>query len=155
MLKIGLTEENFDVKQDTFHSSRKMSNVPLFVIHGNADTTVPFSISKDIVVKKAKEANLLYKFWEVPGQPHAFVILGMKNTEYTKEIHSFIDYAEKNKPASNGNTEEKEETPSETKPQKENKKEEQKEEKGFFESIGDGIADFFQSIWDFIKGLFK
>ena len=56
---------------------------------------------------------------------------------------------------SENTTEEKEETPSETKPQKENKKEEQKEEKGFFESIGDGIADFFQSIWDFLKGLFK
>ncbi len=156
MLKIGLTEENFDVKQDTFHSSRKISNVPLFVIHGNADTTVPFSISKDIVVKKAKDAGLLYKFWEVPGQPHAFVILGMKNTEYTKEIHSFIDYAEKNKPNSEGKNEGKEEEKtSESKPQKENEKTEQKEEKGFFESIGEGIADFFQSIWDFLKGLFE
>lgn len=159
MLKTGLTEENFDVKQDTFHSSRKMSNVPIFVIHGNADTIVPFSISKDIVVKKAKDAGLLYKFWEVPGQPHAFVIVGMKNTEYTKEIHSFIDYLEKNKPNSEGKNEgkeeEKEEKPSESKPQKENEKTEQKEEKGFFESIGDGIADFFQSIWDFLKGLFE
>ena len=152
MLKIGLTEADFAIKQDVFHPSRKMSNVPLFIIHGTADTTVPYSMSTGTIYPKAKDAGLLYDFWQVSNQPHAFVVIGMEKTEYNKRVTNFIKYAEK-RVSTPENNEKPTGNNQETNPQ--HNVEAPKEEKSLFDKIGEAITNFFKSIGDFFKNLFK
>lgn len=100
VLKVGIKESEFDLKQNSFHKERKMSDVPLYIIHGTSDTTVPYSISTDIVYPKAVQAGLLYNFWQVSGKPHAFIVVGMEKTNYQNRLYKFIDYAEEREPQS-------------------------------------------------------
>lgn len=153
-IKVGLKEEDFDLKQNAFHPNRQISKVPLYIIHGTSDTTVPYSISTSIVYPAAKKANLLYDFWQVQGQQHAFIIVGLNKTEYTNNISKYIRYLE------NQNTSNKEEQASEDITNLDDQKdletnEEEKEEKGFFAKIGDAIVNFFKSIGNFFKNLFN
>lgn len=98
VLKVGIKENEFDLKQNPLHKDRIMSDVPLYIIHGTADTTVPYSISTSIVYPKAVQANLLYNFWQVSGKPHAFIVVGMEKTNYQNRLYKFIDYVEKREP---------------------------------------------------------
>lgn len=98
VLKVGIKESEFDLKQNAFHSDRKMSDVPLYIIHGTSDTTVPYSISTSIVYPKAVQEGLLYNFWQVSGKPHAFIVVGMEKTNYQNRLYDFIDYAEDREP---------------------------------------------------------
>lgn len=107
VIKVGIKENEFDLKQDVFYSgnlgTRKMSNVPLYIIHGTVDTTVPFSISKNIVSVKANQAGLLYKFWEVSNMPHAFIVVGVQKDSYQSNLANFITYAENRMNINNSN----------------------------------------------------
>ena len=150
VIKVGISDAEFDLKQNTFYSgplgTRKKSNVPLFIIHGTSDTTVPYTISTSMVYPEANKAGLLYDFWQVQNQPHAFVIIGMEKTNYTNKIKNFITSVESKVPNNNNNNN-----------NNNNSEiiEKEKEEKGFFEKIGDTIGGFFKSIANFFKKIFK
>ena len=161
VIKVGIKANEFDLKQDSFYSgtlgSRKMSNVPLYIIHGTADTTVPFSISKNIVSVKAKQASLLYNFWEVPSMPHAFIIVGVQKDTYQANLASFIKYAENR--VNTNNNDNKNETDKDKSEEKDknndksssnNKKDDKKEtkqKKNFLEKIIEAIREFFEKLF--------
>ena len=56
---VGLTEENFDEKQDAINSLRKCE-VPLLIIHGTNDTTVPFKNSDTVYNEAMKISSIPY-----------------------------------------------------------------------------------------------
>lgn len=165
VIKVGIKANEFDLKQDSFYSgnlgNRKMSNVPLYIIHGTSDTTVPFSISKNVVSVKAKQAGLLYNFWEVDSMPHAFIVVGVQKDTYQANLASFIKYAENRVNATNNNntntntntnnndkdkTETKDEDKTSSTDTKEDKKE-TKQKKNFLEKIIEAIREFFEKLF--------
>lgn len=102
---VGLTEENFDKKQDAINSLRKCE-VPLLIIHGTNDTTVPFKNS-DIVYNEAmKISSIPYvQRYIADGEPHAFIVVGNQYNVYEGHVHNFIKEAES---IAAGNTSDKE-----------------------------------------------
>ena len=94
VIDVGIKKNEFELKQNALSSDRKVSDVPLYVIHGTADTTVPYTISTTKVFPFAISNGLLYDFWQVSNKPHAFIIVGMEKEQYKKNIHEFIDFAE-------------------------------------------------------------
>ena len=92
---VGLNENNFDYYQDTFAAGRAFSDVPILVIHGTDDTTVPYSNSVT-VINEAKKRNLKTTFWSVEGQPHAFIVAGINKQEYRNQVINFINDVTKN-----------------------------------------------------------
>lgn len=94
VLDVGIKENDFEVKQNALSADRTMSDVPLYIIHGTADTTVPYSISTTKVYPTAVSKGLLYDFWQVSNKPHAFIIVGMEKEQYKQNIYKFIDFAE-------------------------------------------------------------
>ena len=94
VIDVGIKKNEFELKQNALSSDRKVSDVPLYIIHGTADTTVPYTISTTKVFPFAISNGLLYDFWQVSNKPHAFIIVGMEKEQYKKNIHEFIDFAE-------------------------------------------------------------
>lgn len=94
VIDVGIKENEFELKQNALSSKRTMSDVPLYIIHGTADTTVPYSISTTKVYPIAVSKGLLYDFWQVSNKPHAFIIVGMEKEQYKQNIYKFIDFAE-------------------------------------------------------------
>ena len=143
VIKVGINDADWDLKSNALAAGRVKSDVPIMVIHGTSDTMVAYSISEKTVVPSAKASNLLYEFWSVKGQQHAFVIIGMNKTEYINKVNKFVKYAESRVPGSNvaqedDGTEEKEE-----------------DEGSFIDKIGKAISNFFGSIGNFFKNLFS
>ena len=92
---VGLNEGNFDYYQDTFAAGRVFSDVPILIIHGTDDTTVPYSNSVT-VVNEAKKRNLKTTFWSVEGQPHAFIVAGINKQQYRNQVINFVNEVTKN-----------------------------------------------------------
>ena len=92
---VGLNESNFDYYQDTFAAGRVFSDVPILVIHGTNDTTVPYNNSVT-VINEAKNRNLKTTFWSVEGQPHAFIVAGINKQEYRNQVINFVNEVTKN-----------------------------------------------------------
>lgn len=98
---VGLTEENFDELQNALNSLNN-SKIPLLVIHGTNDSTVPFKNSTEIYNAAINNQNIPYvQRFEAEGEQHAFIILGNKENVYIGHVKNFINQAEKNK---NGQT---------------------------------------------------
>ena len=87
---VGLSESNFDYYQDTFAAGRVFSDVPMLIIHGTDDTTVPYNNSVT-VINEAKNRNLKTTFWSVEGQPHAFIVAGINKQQYRNQIINFVN----------------------------------------------------------------
>ena len=158
VIDVGISDEGWEIKQNAFAEGRQMSKVPLYLIHGTADTMVPYTISTSVVYPKAYNAGLLYKFWQVQNQQHAFVIIGMEQTKYASNVRDFIDYCENNKgtfdnviiPGENP----EDENANSMNANEFNEKTE-KEEQSIISKIGTFFTNIFKSIADFFKGLFK
>jgi len=94
VVNVGLTEENFDEKQDALKYVNNWK-VPMLIIHGTTDTTVPYSNSDNIF--KAAEGNTSVPYiqrYSAEGQPHAFVMIGNKYNAYKTHVQTFIQRAE-------------------------------------------------------------
>lgn len=61
---------------------------PTFIVHGDADPTVPYQQSVDLH-KKMKEAGVITEFMTVPGGLHG-KFEKEKNSEVNKAIMNFI-----------------------------------------------------------------
>lgn len=104
---VGLTEENFDEKQDAINSLRKCE-VPLLIIHGTNDTTVPFKNSDTVYNEAMKISSIPYvQRFIADGEPHAFIVVGNQYNVYEGHVHNFIKEAES---IAAGNTSDKEST---------------------------------------------
>lgn len=95
IIKVGLTESNFSKNQDAFSSGREFSDVPILVIHGTSDTTVPYSNSLT-VIEEANNRGLDATLWSVENQPHAFIVVGLKTNEYKSHVVEFLSKISKN-----------------------------------------------------------
>ena len=85
---MGLTEQNYEKYSDSFSNGRHFpSGSKIMIIHGTGDTLVPHSNS-NIVASNIPPAELLYK-WDVPGAPHAFLLIGMHKNEYSNLVEKF------------------------------------------------------------------
>ena len=115
VVDVGLTDSNFDELQSSVKSLSK-SSLPILIIHGTKDTTVPFKNSTEIYNTAISNKNIHYvQRFEAEGEPHAFIILGNKENVYTGHVKNFIAQAEKCK---NGQTINKESDYQEEKEQK-------------------------------------
>ena len=97
VVDVGLTESNFDELQSSVNSLKR-SSLPLLIVHGTKDTTVPFKNSTEIYNTAISNTKIPYvQRFEAEGEPHAFVILGNKENVYRGHVKNFIAQAEKNK----------------------------------------------------------
>lgn len=93
-IDVGLTEENFAEKQDAMNSLRKCE-VPLLIIHGTKDTTVPFKNSDTVYAEAMKNSSIPYvQRFIADGEPHAFIVVGNQYNVYEGHVHNFIKEAE-------------------------------------------------------------
>jgi len=93
-IDVGLSEENFDKKQDAINSLRKCE-VPLLIIHGTNDTTVPFKNSDTVYNEAMKISSIPYvQRFIADGEPHAFIVVGNQYNVYEGHVHNFIKEAE-------------------------------------------------------------
>lgn len=91
---VGLTEENFEKYQNSLNSL-KVSRVPVLVIHGREDTTVPVKHSEQIYETAMKNDNIPYvQKFDAEGENHAFIVLGNKYNIYKGHIEEFVKQAE-------------------------------------------------------------
>ena len=93
-IDVGLTEENFDEKQNALNSLAN-AEVPILIIHGNADSTVPFENS-DRVYETAMNNNKIpyVQRFIAEDENHAFIIMGNKYNVYEGHVQNFIAKAE-------------------------------------------------------------
>lgn len=94
-LDVGLTEENFDELENALNSLKKCS-VPILIIHGTEDTTVPFENSDEIYKTAVENENIPFIHrYSAEGQSHAFIIMGTNYDEYKEYVENFVLEAEK------------------------------------------------------------
>ena len=92
---VGLTEENFDEHENALASLEKCQ-LPILIIHGTSDTTVPFENSTRVYETAMNNPNIPYvQRFEAEGEQHAFIILGAKENVYEGHVDNFIAQAEK------------------------------------------------------------
>jgi dipeptidyl aminopeptidase/acylaminoacyl peptidase len=70
----------------------RFKDMPVFVVHGDADTTVRVDGSRALV-EKMKSLNMKYQYVEVPGGSHTDIIT--RNPENMKKVYDFFDTAKK------------------------------------------------------------
>lgn len=73
--------------------AEQIKDMPVFIVHGDADTTVRVAGSRAIV-DKMKSLNMKYQYVEVPGGSHTDIIV--RNPENMKKVFDFFDHARKN-----------------------------------------------------------
>ena len=94
VIKVGLTQENFDTLQNGLNSL-KNCKVPLLVIHGTADSTVPVKNSTEIYNAAKANANIPYvQKFIAQGEEHAFVMVGNQYESYEEHVHYFAEKVE-------------------------------------------------------------
>lgn len=90
----GLTESNFDEKQNALNSLTNC-NLPLLIIHGTKDPMVPFKNSDTIYANAMANTNIPYvQRYSVEGETHAFIVLGSKYNVYEGHVQNFIKQSE-------------------------------------------------------------
>ena len=73
----------------------KKCEVPLMIVHGTKDSTVPFENSDKIYQTAMENSNIPYvQRFTAEGEQHAFIILGSKYNVYEGHIDNFIKQAE-------------------------------------------------------------
>lgn len=88
LVGVGLNEDNYDKYSDVFSEGRAFApGKKVMIIHGTADTTVPYS-NAGVVAENVAPATLVYK-WDVTAAPHAFIVVGQNKSDYTKLIANF------------------------------------------------------------------
>lgn len=91
----GLTDENFEELQDGLNSLKKCE-VPILIVHGTKDTTVPFENSDLIYNTAMANDNIPYvQRFIAEGEPHAFIVLGSRYGAYEGHVEYFVEQAEK------------------------------------------------------------
>ena len=91
---VGLTEENFDQYQNALDSLNRC-NLPILIIHGTKDSTVPFENSTEIYNTAMANSKIPYvQRFTAEGEQHAFIILGNKYNVYKGHIENFVSKAE-------------------------------------------------------------
>ena len=94
LVDVGLTSENFNQKQNAL-VSLKNCDIPLLIIHGTLDTTVPYKNSETIFEVAEKYSKIPYiQKYTADFQAHAFITLGTKYNEYEGHVENFIKEAE-------------------------------------------------------------
>ena len=102
---VGLTQDNYDEKQDALNSL-KNCEVPILIIHGTEDTTVPYKNSETVYNEAMKISTIPYvQRFSAEGEPHAFIVVGNQYNVYEGHVQNFITKAES---ISAGNTTDKE-----------------------------------------------
>lgn len=102
---VGLTQDNYDEKQDALNSL-KNCEVPILIIHGTEDTTVPYKNSETVYNEAMKISTIPYvQRFSAEGEPHAFIVVGNQYNVYEGHVQNFIAKAES---ISAGNTTDKE-----------------------------------------------
>ena len=91
---VGLTEENFDQYQNALDSLNRC-DLPLLIVHGTKDSTVPFENSTEIYNTAIANSKIPYvQRFTAEGEQHAFIILGSKYNVYKGHIENFVSKAE-------------------------------------------------------------
>ena len=94
VVDVGLTEENFDTYQDGL-ASLKNCELPILIVHGTSDTTVPYDNSTIIYETAMENSKIPYvQRFEAEEEPHAFVVVGSKYNVYEGHVENFIEKAE-------------------------------------------------------------
>ena len=87
---VGLNDNNYEKYSNVFSEGRSFpSGSKVLIIHGTADTMVPFENS-NVVAQHISPAKLLYK-WDAEGMPHAFIVVGSKKSEYSSLVGDFAN----------------------------------------------------------------
>lgn len=93
-LGVGLTEENFDQKQNALDSLAKC-DLPILIIHGTSDSIVPFENSDAIYKTAMENPNIPYvQRYTVKDGQHASIVLGTKYNVYEGHVENFIKQSE-------------------------------------------------------------
>lgn len=101
VVDVGLTTENYDTLSNNLNSLAKC-NLPLMIVHGTSDTTVPFKNSTEIYNAAIQNTKIPYiQRFTADGESHAFIVLGNKENTYKAYVKEFISQSEKVK---NGQT---------------------------------------------------
>lgn len=91
---VGLTEENFDTYQNGLKSLNNCE-LPLLIIHGTSDTTVPFENSDTIYQTALENDKIPYvQRFKAEKEPHAFITIGSQENVYEGHVENFIKTAE-------------------------------------------------------------
>lgn len=112
---VGLTDANYDELSNNLNSLNRCT-LPILIVHGTKDSTVPFKNSTEIYNAAISNKNIPYvQRFVAEGEQHAFIILGSKENVYVGHVKNFIAQAEKIK---SGETVNKESNYQEEKEQK-------------------------------------
>ena len=84
-LGIGLTEDNFDYYSNALNSL-KHCELPMLIIHGDADTMVDYEENAPVIAETVKDSTLV----TIDGGAHALIIMGSNDT-YADAVNKFID----------------------------------------------------------------
>lgn len=82
-LGMGLTEDTFDYYGNAINSL-KHCELPMLIIHGDADTMVKYEDNAPVIAKTVKDSKLV----TIDGGAHAIVMMG-SNEEYEEAVDSF------------------------------------------------------------------
>ena len=94
VIDVGLTDENFDQHQNALDSLNKCE-LPILIVHGTKDTTVPYENSTEIYNTAMANSKIPYvQRYSAEGQQHAFVVLGSQYNVYKGHVENFISKAE-------------------------------------------------------------
>ena len=70
-------------------------DLPLLIVHGTKDTTVPYENSTEIYNTAMDNSKIPYvQRFTAEGEKHAFIILGNKYNVYKGHIENFVSKAE-------------------------------------------------------------
>lgn len=90
-LGVGLTKDNFEYYSNATNSL-KYCELPMLIIHGNADTMVNYSnnapVIRDTVNSSTRGGSA--QLVTISGGAHALIIMGANDT-YARAVNSFID----------------------------------------------------------------
>ncbi len=95
VVDVGLTDANYDELSNNLNSLNRCT-VPILIVHGTKDSTVPFKNSTEIYNAAISNKNIPYvQRFVAEGEQHAFIILGSKENVYVGHVKNFIAQVEK------------------------------------------------------------
>ncbi len=93
-IDVGLTSENYDTLSNNLNSLAKCT-LPLMIVHGTKDTTVPYKNSTEIYNSAMQNSNIPYvQRFTAEGESHAFIVLGSQEKTYSSYVTNFIAQSE-------------------------------------------------------------
>ena len=84
-LGMGLDEDNFDYYSNAINSL-KYCEIPMLIIHGDADTMVDYYENAPVIAETVKDSRLV----TIDGGAHALIMMG-NNKEYVNAVNEFIE----------------------------------------------------------------